>query len=96
MTILFRGPISVASTGFFPVRSSYGNVYAGTEDEARMETFASFMPWLGDYYNVTGGWAEQRTAWWNMLQQIFGGEDVQTAADQYVEICNKATADAAQ
>ena len=35
------------------------------------------MPWLGDYYNVTGGWAEQRTAWWNMLQQIFGGEDVQ-------------------
>ena len=89
-----QGPLSVSSTGFFPVRSSYGNVYAGTEDEARMETFASFMPWLGDYYNVTGGWAEQRTAWWNMLQQIFGGEDVQTAADQYVEICNKATADA--
>lgn len=89
-----QGPVSVASTGFFPVRASYGNVYAGTEDEARMETFASFMPWLGDYYNVTGGWAEQRTAWWNMLQQIFGGEDVQKAADAYVEICNKATAEA--
>lgn len=87
-----QGPLSVSSTGFFPVRSSYGNVYAGTEDEARMEVFASFQQWLGDYYNVTGGWAEQRTAWWNMLQQIFGGEDVKTAADNYVATCNEATA----
>lgn len=87
-----QGPLSVSSTGFFPVRSSYGNVYAGTEDEARMEVFGSFLQWLGDYYNVTGGWAEQRTAWWNLLQQIFGGEDVQTAADNYVNTCNAATA----
>lgn len=86
-----QGPLSVNSTGFFPVRSSYGNVYAGTEDEARMEVFGSFQQWLGDYYNVTGGWAEQRTAWWNLLQQIFGGEDVQTAADNYVNTCNAAT-----
>lgn len=86
-----QGPLSVSSTGFFPVRSSYGNVYAGTEDEARMEVFGSFQQWLGDYYNVTGGWAEQRTAWWNLLQQIFGGEDVQTAADNYVNTCNAAT-----
>lgn len=90
-----QGPLSVSSTGFFPVRASYGNVYAGTEDEARMEVFGSFQQWLGDYYNVTGGWAEQRTAWWNMLQQIFGGEDVKTAADAYVETCNAATAAAA-
>ncbi len=87
-----QGPLSVQSTGFFPVRASYGNVYAGTEDEARMEVFSSFMPYLSDYYNVTLGWAEQRTAWWNMLQQIFGGEDVQTAADNYVTTCNDATA----
>lgn len=86
-----QGPLSVNSTGFFPVRSSYGNVYAGTEDEARMEVFGSFLQWLGDYYNVTGGWAEQRTAWWNLLQQIFGGEDVRTAADNYVNTCNAAT-----
>lgn len=91
-----QGPISVSSTGFFPVRSSFGNVYAGTEDEARMEVFGNFQQWLGDYYNVTGGWAEQRTAWWNLLQQIFGGEDVQTAADNYVETCNAATAAANQ
>lgn len=90
-----QGPLSVSSTGFFPVRASYGNVYAGTEDEARMEVFGSFQQWLGDYYNVTGGWAEQRTAWWNLLQQIFGGEDVQTAADNYADTCNAATAAAA-
>ncbi len=86
-----QGPTSVAQTGFFPVRSSYGNIYAGTEDEERMATYASFQQWLGDYYNVTLGWAEQRTAWWNMLQQIFGGEDVKTAADAYVATCNEAT-----
>lgn len=88
-----QGPVSVSCTGFFPVRSSFGNPYAGTEDEERMATFASFQQWLGDYYNVTLGWAEQRTAWWNLLQQILvSGEDVQTAADAYVSTCNDATA----
>lgn len=87
-----QGPKSVALTGFFPVRASFGNIYAGTEDEERMTMYASFAQWLGDYYNVTLGWAEQRTAWWNLLQQIFSGEDVQTAADNYVTTCNEATA----
>lgn len=89
-----QGPISVTSTGFFPVRSSYGNTYAGTADEERMEVYASFHQWLGDYYIVTPGWSDQRTAWWNLLQQIFAGEDVQTAADAYAETGNAATADA--
>ena len=49
------------------------------------------MPYLGDYYNVIGGWTEQRTNWFNMLQQIFvSGEDVQTAADNFVEASNAA------
>ena len=87
-----QGPVSVRSTGFFPVRASYGNVYAGTEDEARMAVYSSFMPYLSDYYNVTAGWADQRTAWWNMLQQIFGGTDVKTAVGTYVETSNAATA----
>ncbi|MEG2441771.1 MAG: extracellular solute-binding protein [Acetivibrio sp.] len=86
-----QGPLSVSSTGFFPVRASYGNVYAGTPDEERMQVFSQFMPFISDYYNVTGGWAEQRTAWWNMLQQIFAGDDVKKAADAYVETCNTAT-----
>lgn len=86
-----QGPASVKATGFFPVRSSYGNVYAGTENEERMAVYAGFQQYLGDYYNVTGGWADQRTAWWNMLQGIFGGDDVKTTVNTYVETSNAAT-----
>ena len=86
-----QGPESVRLSGFFPVRASQGDVYAGMEDEARMAEFQVMMPYLGDYYNVIGGWTEQRTNWFNMLQQIFvSGEDVQTAADNFVEASNAA------
>lgn len=85
-----QGPVSVQATGFFPVRSSFGNVYAGTADEERMATFQTFLPNMGDYYNVTGGWTEQRTAWWNMLQEVGNGSDVQAAADKFVETSNAA------
>ena len=85
-----QGPASVAVTGFFPVKASFGNIYAGTEDEERMTVFAGFAQWLGDYYNVTPGWAEQRTEWWNLLQRIFNGGDVQTEADLYNANCKAA------
>ena len=85
-----QGPASVAATGFFPVRSSFGNVYEGTADAERMATFSTFLPNMGDYYNVIGGWTEQRTAWWNMLQEIGRGDDVQAAADKFVENANAA------
>ena len=85
-----QGPESVRLTGFFPVRDSFGDVYAGTEDEERMAQLASFMQYLGDYYNVAPGWAEQRTAWWNMLQQIFSGVSVDDATATYVQSCNDA------
>lgn len=90
-----QGPKSVTATGFFPVRESQGNPYEGSEDEERMADFVTFMPYLGDYYNVTAGWTEQRTAWWNMLQQVFGGEvSVEEALDTYIEACNKGMEDA--
>ena len=89
-----QGPESVRLTGFFPVRASFGDVYTGTEDEARMAEFAGFMQFLGDYYPVTAGWAEQRTAWWNMLQQIFTGTSVDDAVATYTETSNAALASA--
>ncbi len=46
------------------------------------------MPYLGDYYNVTPNWAVQRTEWWNLLQRIFAGEDVQTAVATYANNVN--------
>ena len=81
-----QGPKSVYETGFFPVRASFGDIYTGTEKAGNAD-FAVFMPYLGDYYNVTPNWTAQRTAWWNMLQSVFGGTDVQTAADTYVAAC---------
>ena len=47
-----QGPASVQATGFFPVRSSFGNVYAGTENETRMATFQTFLPNMGDYLSL--------------------------------------------
>ncbi len=87
-----QGPKSVIASGFFPVRASFADIYSGTADEERMNQFVGFGKWLGAYYNVTLGWAEQRTAWWNLLQQIFAGDDIQTAADNYAKTCNDATA----
>ena len=82
-----QGPKSVAATTFFPVKASLDDIYVGTEEEARMATYGSFAKWLGDYYNVTPGWVEQRTEWWKLLQRIFNGGDVQTEADLYNANC---------
>lgn len=82
-----QGPQSVYQTGFFPVRASFGDVYAGT-DKAENAAFAIFMPYLGDYYNVTSGWAVQRTEWWNLLQRIFAGGDVAAETEVYVTNSN--------
>ncbi len=82
-----QGPKSVYATGFFPVRASFGDIYAGTEKEANGE-FSVFMPFLGDYYNVTPGWAVQRTEWWNLLQRVFAGGDVATEVAAYCTNAN--------
>ena len=78
---------SVYATGFFPTRASLGDIYAGTEKADNAE-FAVFMPFLGDYYQVTGNWAVQRTEWWNLLQRIFAGGDVATEVATYITNAN--------
>ena len=83
---------SVRMTGFFPVRASLGDVYAGTADADRMAQFSGFMPYLGDYYNVAPAWAEQRTEWWNMLQRCFMGTAVDESVQTYIDNCNAAIA----
>ena len=59
-------------------------------DNEIMKDYGTLMQYLGDYYQVTGGWAEARTAWWNMLQQVGSGADVQTAVDEFVATANAA------
>lgn len=56
-----------------------------------MNTFSEyFMPSMGDYYQVVPGWAEARTAWWNMLQRIGTGGDVATEVGTFVTEANTA------
>ncbi|MBQ7488413.1 MAG: extracellular solute-binding protein [Clostridia bacterium] len=78
---------SVYESGFFPTRESLGDIYSGT-DRADNAEFAIFQPFLGDYYQVTRDWPEQRSAWWQMLQQIFSGTDVESAVDVYMKTVN--------
>lgn len=83
-----QGKESVRATGFFPVRASQGDVYQGTDKAETMAPYVQLMPYLGNYYNVIGNWSAQRTGWFNLLQQVFGGAEVQGAADAFVAEAN--------
>ncbi len=83
-----QGRKSVRATGFCPVRSSFKDVYDGTPEEQRINNYRIMMKYMGDYYNITPGWAAQRTVWWIMLQQVFSGSDIKISADEYVMLAN--------
>ncbi len=83
-----QAPLSVQASNFWPVKD-LGNIYEGDD---LMSEYAKFIPYMGDYYQVVGGWAEARTAWWNMLQQIGSGTDVATAVEEFVTTANAAAA----
>ena len=77
---------SVKASSYWPVKD-LGNIYEGND---LMTEYAVFIPYMGDYYQVVGGWAEARTAWWNMLQQIGSGVDVTEAVGEFTVTANAA------
>lgn len=77
---------SVKASTYWPVKD-LGNIYEGDE---LMTEYSIFTQYMGDYYQVVGGWAEARTAWWNMLQQIGTGTDVATAVAEFQTTANAA------
>lgn len=79
---------AVKTSTYWPVRDVEG-IYDGDD---LMTEYGTFMQYMGDYYQVTAGWAEARTAWWNMLQQIGAGTDVATAVEEFVTTANAAAA----
>ena len=80
----------VEATGYWATREVSG-LYAGTEDEAIMTEYGKLVPFMGPYYQITLGWPEARTAWWNELQNIgSGAKDVQTALNDFVATANAA------
>lgn len=82
---------AVKTSTYWPVRDVAG-IYDGDD---LMTEYGMFMQYMGDYYQVTAGWAEARTAWWNMLQKVGAGTDVTTAVEEFVTTAN-AAATAAQ
>ena len=85
---------AVKAANYFAVRDTaegtdLSNIWA---DNEIMAEYNVLMPLLGDYYQVTTGWAEARTCWWNMLQKVGasdGSVDAITAAvNEYVNHAN--------
>ena len=64
------------------------NIFA---DNAIMTDYNNvILPNLGDYYQITSGWAGARTEWWNMLQEVGGGADAAEAVAAHVAAANEA------
>ena len=83
---------AVRAAGFFPADTSITGTYEGHEAEAILNEYNETMvPLAADYYQVTTGWAEARTAWWNMLQKV-GASDgsVEAISAAVAEYCDQA------
>ena len=85
---------AVKAASYFAVRDTAEGIdLTGIwADNAIMNEYTKLMPYLGDYYQVTAGWATARTEWWNMLQRVGGGGDVATEVATFCENANAAAA----
>ena len=81
---------AVKAANYFAVRDTAEGADLSTiwADNAIMAEYNVLMPMLGDYYQVTTGWAEARTAWWNMLQAVGAGEDIAASVELWANTAN--------
>lgn len=77
---------AVQVSGYWPVRD-VEHIY---ENDILMNEYSVFTQYMGDYYQITPGWAKTRTAWWQMLQEIGRGEEVEAAVSRFVSKANEA------
>lgn len=70
---------AVRATSYWPVRNM-DNIY---QNDILMTEYSTFMPYMGDYYQITPGWTEARTAWWQMLSKIGEGTDIAQAVKDF-------------
>ena len=77
---------AVRATNNFPADTTVTGVYEGQENEAILNEYnKNMLPLAGDYYQGTTNWANARTNWWNMLQEV-GASD--GSLDAITEIVN--------
>ncbi len=83
---------AVVAANYFAVRDTADGVDLSAiwEDNDIMKEYDILMQYLGDYYQVTTGWAEARTAWWNMLQQVGLGGDIPETVEEFLAQANAA------
>ena len=83
---------AVKAANYFAVRdTAEGADLTGIwADNEIMNEYTKLMPYLGDYYQVTAGWTQARTSWWNMLQKIGQGGDVTETVNTYLAEANAA------
>ena len=83
---------AVLAAGQWPTRDLPG-LYDGNE---QMTEYGLLAPMMGDYYQITAGWAEARTELWNMLQRIGSGngsvESIMADMQQAQDAANAAAA----
>lgn len=84
------GPKSVVATGAFPVRTSYGDLYKGSDKAEEYALLGSWTKYYGPYYNTQPGFAAMRKEWWNMLQRVFQGGNVAAEAKVFMDNSNAA------
>lgn len=70
---------AVLASSYWPVRD-IANIY---ENDMLMTEYSLFTPYMGDYYQITPGWAEARAAWWQMLTEIGAGADIAEAIKDF-------------
>ena len=71
---------AVQTSSYWPVRD-IGNIY---ENDMLMTEYSEFMPYMGDYYQITPGWTDARAAWWQMLAKIGEGTDISEAVKDFL------------
>ncbi len=85
---------AVKTANYFAARSAAeGTDLSGIwADNEIMNEYQVLMPYLGDYYQVTKGWAGARTEWWTMLQKVGEGADISETVATYAANANAAAA----
>ncbi len=81
---------AVQTSNYWPVREMEG-IYANDE---LMTEYGMFMQYMGDYYQVTPGWADVRTAWWEMLRKAGEGMDAAEILEEFENTANQAAVSA--
>ena len=85
-------------SNFFPARNTVNGtdlttIFDGSDSGDIMKDYNKvILPNLGDYYQVTKGWAAARTEWWNMLQKVGKGEDIAASVAEHLANANAAAA----